>query len=101
MADSRDPKQLLDAWTGWHAISRPMRKDFVRYVELANKGARELGFQDNGAMWRSKYDMGPDACAKELDRLWEGVRPLFVSFRAYARPRLREKYGEIVPASGP
>ncbi len=32
----------------------PMRKDFARYVELANKGARELGFKDNGAMWRSQ-----------------------------------------------
>ena len=60
MANSRDPNELRDAWVGWHAISRPMRKDFVRYVELANKGARELGFADNGAMWRSKYDMPPD-----------------------------------------
>ena len=94
MADSRDPEQLQDAWTGWHAISRPMRKDFARYVELANKGARELGFQDNGAMWRSKYDMPPDDFAKELDRLWEQVRPLYVSLHAYVRNRLREKYGD-------
>ena len=101
LAESRDPKQLLDAWTGWHAISRPMRKDFVRYVELANKGARQLGFQDNGAMWRSKYDMPPDAFAKELDRLWDQVRPLYISLHAYVRARLREKYGDAVPASGP
>src|SRR5205085_174109 len=52
LRDSRDPKTLLDAWNGWHAISKPMRQDFTRYVELANKGARELGFKDNGAMWR-------------------------------------------------
>jgi peptidyl-dipeptidase A len=64
LAENRDPKQLLDAWTGWHAISRPIRKDFVRYVELANKGAMQLGFKDNGAMWRSKYDMEPDAFGK-------------------------------------
>src|SRR5215469_5163442 len=101
MAESRDPKQLLDVWQGWHAISRPMRKDFVRYVELANKGARELGFADNGAMWRSKYDMPPDDFAKELDRLWDQVRPLYVSLHAYARSRLRAKYGDIVPANGP
>src|ERR1051325_33874 len=68
LRESRDPKVLLDAWTGWHAIARPMRKDFVRYVELANKGAQQLGFKNNGAMWRSKYDMEPDAFAKELDR---------------------------------
>jgi peptidyl-dipeptidase A len=101
LAESRDPKQLLEAWTGWHAIARPMRKDFTRYVELANKGARQLGFKDNGAMWRAKYDMPPDAFAGELDRLWEQVRPLYLSLHAYVRARLREKYGDAVPASGP
>jgi peptidyl-dipeptidase A len=101
LAENRDPKQLLDAWTGWHAIARPMRQDFARYVELANKGARELGFQDNGAMWRSKYDMAPDDFAKELDRLWDQVRPLYLSLHTYVRSRLREKYGDLVPANGP
>jgi peptidyl-dipeptidase A len=101
MSESRDPKQLRDAWSGWHAIARPMRKDFVRYVELANKGAQQLGFKDNGAMWRSKYDMPPDDFAKELDRLWEQVKPLYTSLHAYVRSRLREKYGDIVPANGP
>jgi peptidyl-dipeptidase A len=102
MANSRDANELRDAWVGWHRISIPMRSDFVRYVELANKGARELGFADNGAMWRLKYDMPADAFARELDRLWEQVRPLYVSLHAYVRNRLREKYGEqIVPANGP
>ena len=68
-----------------------MRKDFVRYVELANKGARELGFKDNGAMWRSKYDMPPDAFAKELDRLWEQVQAaLPFAARLRAQPAARE-----------
>jgi peptidyl-dipeptidase A len=101
LANSRDYDELLDAWTGWHAISRPMRKDFVTYVALANKGASELGFADTGAMWRSKYDMPPDAFAAELDRLWEQVRPLYLSLHAYVRAKLREKYGNRVPASGP
>ncbi|MEP6993424.1 MAG: M2 family metallopeptidase [Acidobacteriota bacterium] len=101
MATSRDARQLLDAWTGWHGIARPIKKDFVRYVQLANKGARELGFSDTGAMWRSKYDMTPDQFAAELDRLWDQVRPLYVSLHAYVRWKLREKYGDIVPAQGP
>ena len=102
MANSRDPKELLDAWQGWHAIGTPLRKDYVRYVELTNKGARELGFADHGALWRSKYDMGPDDFAKEADRLWEQIRPLYLSLHAYVRGKLREKYGpEVVPASGP
>jgi peptidyl-dipeptidase A len=100
LAESREPKALQDAWTGWHAISKPIRKDFVRYVDLANKGARQLGFKDNGAMWRSKYDMAPDDFAKELDRLWEQVKPLYLSLHAYVRNRLHEKYGDAVPATG-
>ena len=101
MAESRDPKQLLDVWTGWHAISKPMRLDFTKYVALANKGAKELGFQDNGAMWRSQYDMPPDDFARELDRLWDQVKPLYVSLHAYVRAKLHAKYGDAVPANGP
>jgi peptidyl-dipeptidase A len=101
MAESRDPKQLLDVWTGWHSIARPMRMNFGRYVTLANKGASELGFKDNGAMWRSQYDMAPEEFSKELDRLWEQVRPLYTSLHAYVRTRLRAKYGDAVPADGP
>ena len=102
MAASRKPAELLDAWRGWHAIARPIRPEFVRYVALANKGARELGFANNGAMWRAKYDMPPDDFAKELDRLWEQVRPLYLSLHAYIRTKLREQYGSgAVPADGP
>jgi peptidyl-dipeptidase A len=98
---STDPKELLDAWRGWHAIARPIRPLFRRYVELGNKGAHELKFADTGAMWRSKYDMPPDAFPAEMDRLWEQVRPLYLSLHAYVRAKLRDKYGDVVPANGP
>ena len=101
LVDNHSPEQLLDAWRGWHAIAQPMRKDFARYVELANKGARELGFKDNGAMWRSQYDMSPDDFSKEIDRLWDQVKPLYVSLHAYVRAKLHAKYGDAVPANGP
>jgi peptidyl-dipeptidase A len=102
MADSGNPAELLSVWRGWHAVGAPMRKDYQRFVELSNKGAREIGFADTGTMWRSKYDMPPDDFSKELDRLWEQVKPLYVSLHAYVRNRLRERYGDnVVPASGP
>ena len=101
MRDSRDEKKLRQVWEGWHTISPPMRQQYTRFVELSNKGARELGFADTGAMWRSKYDMPPDAFSKELDRLWDQVRPLYLKLHAYVRMKLREKYGDIVPANGP
>jgi peptidyl-dipeptidase A len=93
LVTSRDPKEMEEAWAGWHSIARPMKKDFLRFVELQNKGARQLGFKDTGALWRSKYDMPPDAFAKEVDRLWEQVKPLYLSLHAYVRNRLRQTYG--------
>ena len=101
LSTSRDPKQLQDVWAGWHTISVPMKKDYARFVELSNKGAQVLGFKDTGAMWRGKYDMPADDFAKELDRLWEQLRPLYLSLHTYTRAKLREKYGDIVPENGP
>ncbi len=101
MATSRDPKQLLEIWRGWRTIAPPMRPMYRRLVELSNEGARELGFNDTGELWRSKYDMPPDQFAREMERLWEQVRPLYVSLHAYVRKRLRQHYGELVPERGP
>jgi peptidyl-dipeptidase A len=101
MAESRSEPELRRVWEGWHTISPPMRKDYARFVELSNKGAKELGFVDTGAMWRQKYDMPADEFTKELDRLWEQVRPLYVKLHAYTRMKLRAKYGDVVPSDGP
>ena len=101
LVDSRDPATLLDAWQGWHRVGAPMRQRYARFVTLSNKGARELGFADAGAMWRSNYDMPPDQFAKEVDRLWEQVKPLYVALHAYVRARLVQQYGpRVVPANG-
>lgn len=101
MATSRDAAELRAVWEGWHTIAPPMRQDYARLVELGNTGARELGFADTGAMWRMKYDMPADDFTKELDRLWEQVRPLYVSLHAYVRMKLRDTYGDAVPENGP
>jgi peptidyl-dipeptidase A len=101
MAKDRNPARLLEVWDGWHSIAPPMKKGYARFVELSNKGARELGFTDTGAMWRSKYDMPADAFAKELDRLWEQLRPLYVSLHTYVRARLRQRHGDVISADGP
>jgi peptidyl-dipeptidase A len=100
---SRNYDELLDAWKGWHeSAGRPLRADYTRYVELANEGARELGYKDLGAMWRSGYDMPADDFAKEAARLWAQVEPLYRDLQCYARGRLAKKYGEDkVPAGKP
>jgi peptidyl-dipeptidase A len=102
MAESRDPKELLELWTGWHRIGAPMRDRYTRFIELTNEGARELGYADVGAMWRSRYDMTPQQFAQELERVWEQVRPLYDSLHTYVRRRLSEHYGAtVVPPDGP
>ncbi len=102
MADSRDAKELLEVWQGWRTISPPMRGDYQRMVELANRGAKELGYADVGALWRSGYDMPADDFARELDRLWGQVEPLYKALHCHVRARLSEHYGaDVVPTSGP
>jgi peptidyl-dipeptidase A len=102
MDKSRNPKELLDAWKGWHSVAPPMRHDFTQLVAVANEGARELGYKDTGAMWRAKYDMPPDAFAAEVDRLWGQVKPLYDSLHCYVRAKLSEKYGsQVVPPDQP
>src|SRR5215212_3425694 len=95
---SRDPKKLLDAWRGWHTVSPPMRDKYTRFVALMNQGAKELGYADTGALWRSNYDMPPDAFAAEMDRLWNQVKPLYDSLHCYVRAELSKKYGADVVA---
>jgi peptidyl-dipeptidase A len=102
MAESRDEEELKRAWIGWHSVGAPMRQRYARLAELGNKGSRELSFADAGALWRSNYDMAPDAFAAEVDRLWEQLRPLYLSLHAYVRGQLAKKYGNgVVPAKSP
>ena len=98
MAESRDPAVLLDTWRGWRSVSVPMRPLYGEFVGLANAGARELGFDDLGAMWRSKYDMTPQELTAEVDRLWQQVRPLYEQLHCYTRARLSDHYGADVVA---
>lgn len=93
LRNSRDYDEQLEAWQGWHTISKPMRKDYTRFVELVNEGARDMGFADTGEMWRSGYDMTPAEIAAETDRLWSQVKPLYEQLHCYARTRLEAKYG--------
>jgi peptidyl-dipeptidase A len=67
-------KELRESWVGWHAIAPPLRKPFERYVDWPTRALASCGFADTGAMWRAKYDMPPDAFAKEVDKLWDQMR---------------------------
>ena len=85
LATSRDWDTLTEAWAGWHSVAKPMRQDYQRFVTLANEGARELGYADLGALWRSGYDMSPEDFEQEVERLWGQVRPLYEQMHSYCR----------------
>ena len=103
MGTVRNPAQLQEMWTSWHTnVGRPMRADYARLTEIANQGAKELGYPDTGAMWRSRYDMPPDEFAAMTDRLWNEVKPLYDELHCFTRAKLNDKYGDQVqPESGP
>ncbi|HEY3592965.1 MAG TPA: M2 family metallopeptidase, partial [Polyangiaceae bacterium] len=99
---SHKPDDLLDAWIGWHSIAPPMKDKFARYAELGNKGAKEIGFSDMGALWRAGYDMPPADFEADIERLWQETKPLYDQLHCYVRARLRKKYGaELVPEHAP
>jgi peptidyl-dipeptidase A len=103
MGSVRNPAHLQEMWTSWNNnVGSPMRPQYARMTEIANAGARELGFPDTGAMWRSKYDMPPDQFAALTERLWNEVRPLYEELHCFTRAGLNRTYGDsIQPATGP
>ncbi len=102
MAASRDPAELKAVWEGWRTISPAMRADYTRFVEISNEGARELGFEDTGVLWRAGYDMEAGTFAAEIDRLWKQVKPFYRNLHCYVRTRLNFTYGEAIQSrTGP
>jgi peptidyl-dipeptidase A len=103
MGTSRDPAKLKEMWVSWNdQVGAPMRKDYTRMTAISNAGAKELGFADVGAMWRSGYDMTPEQFEQLTDQIWKEVEPLYLSLHTYVRWKLNEKYGDAVQAkTGP
>jgi len=103
MGELRNPNETKEIWQSWHEnVGRPMRNDYTHMVEIANQGAKELGYADTGAMWRSQYDMTPEEFSAMYDRLWAETKPLYDQLHCYTRTKLNQKYGNAVqPATGP
>jgi peptidyl-dipeptidase A len=102
MRQLRNPAQLADVWTRWNDYAARMKGDYARMVEIGNEGAKELGYADMGALWRSGYDMSPEDFEAEVDRLWSQVKPLYDQLHCYVRAELNEKYGDAtVPLNEP
>jgi peptidyl-dipeptidase A len=102
MRQLRNPAHTAEVWTKWNDYAAQMKGDYARMVEIGNEGARELGYADMGALWRSNYDMSPEEFEAEVDRLWGQVKPLYDQLHCFVRAELNEKYGDaVVPLNEP
>ena len=101
MSTSHKYEELEGAWNDWHTVSPAIQPLFARYVELANEGSKNLGFDDAGALWKSRYDMTPAEFETEMERLWGQVKPLYQDLHCYVRGQLSKKYPGKVKDSGP
>lgn len=102
LAESRDYDELLDVWQGWRTVSPPYRKQYQRFVELGNEGAKTFGFNNLGDLWKAGYDMKTEAFTLEARRLWDQVKPFYEALHCHVRAKLSEQYGaDKVPLDGP
>jgi len=104
LAKSQDPEELLYVWKGWRDAVGPKLKDkYTEYVRLKNIGARENGFDDQGAYKRSWYET--NGKLQEIsETFWQELKPFYQEVHAYVRHRLSKVYkglvkdGEAIPA---
>ena len=100
--NSRDPKELLRAWEGWHEIGKPMKPMYIRMVDIGNQGSVDLGYEGLSDLWFSKYDMPAEDFLDDTDRVWSEVKPLYDALHCHVRAKLNEHYGdEVISKTGP
>ncbi len=104
MRTSRDPEFLAHVWNGWREAYDPqaMAQDYSEMVDIANQGARDLGYDNLAQMWLSNYDMPADEMEAEVERLWGQVAPFYEELHCHVRSNLNGLYGdEVQPSTGP
>lgn len=104
MRTSRDPEFLSFVWNGWREAYGPdtMADDYSEMVDIANQGARDLGYDNLAQMWLSNYDMPADEMEAEVERLWSQVAPFYEELHCHVRANLNDLYGtEVQPETGP
>lgn len=101
MRTSRDPEFLAHVWNGWRRAYDPaqMATDYAEMVDIANQGARDLGFDNLAQMWLSNYDMPADEMEAEVERLWGQVEPFYEQLHCHVRANLNELHGDDVQAA--
>jgi len=99
---SRDPNELLKAWSGWREIGKPMKDKYLRMVDIGNQGSKDLGYSGLSDLWFSKYDMPSEDFAIMVDNVYEDIQPLYEALQCHVRAELNQIYGDpVIPLDEP
>lgn len=94
-AKSRNFHELEYLWTEWHQNSgSPIRENYINYVRLMNKIAGLNGYENAADAWKSVYE--DEDFAKNIDRLWSEVEPLYDVLHTYMKYKLFDIYGKLM-----
>nr|QHO60759.1 salivary 71kDa-like protein [Sergentomyia schwetzi] len=97
---SLDPEELKYYWQQWYdKAGTPTRPYFDKYIELNREAAKLDGFPSGAESWLDEYE--DETFEKQLETIFEQIRPLYEQLHAYVRFKLREKFGkDVVPEKG-
>ena len=74
-------------WTRFRDLTgRKIRDLYFDYIDLKNEAARENGYSDAAEMMTRHYET--ESFIQEIDKIWEGMEPLYKEIHAYARHKL-------------
>ncbi|XP_069963364.1 angiotensin-converting enzyme-like [Bactrocera oleae] len=101
ISTSRDPEELKYYWREFYEkAGTAVRGPFEKYVELNTKAAKLNNFKSGAELWLDEYD--DETIEKQLENIFEELRPLYQQIHGYVRSRLRQHYGEaVVSEKGP
>ncbi|XP_066104956.1 angiotensin-converting enzyme 2 [Saccopteryx bilineata] len=109
MHNSSDYNQRLWAWEGWRSeVGKQLRPLYEEYVALKNEFARGNNYKDYGDYWRGDYETegtvdyeyNRSQLIKDVDRIFEEIKPLYEHLHAYVRKKLMDVYPSRISPTG-
>lgn len=76
------------------AVGTKIKPLYQRFVDLANSGAQENGYEDYGDYWREEYE--DKNLEQNMEDILEEMNPLYKKLHAYARFKLNKMFGDDV-----
>ena len=81
-------ENLRWAWRVWRdAVGRKIKPLYEKFVDLANTGAVENGFDDYGDFWRKEYEV--DDLEEKIEKILKDMSDLYQKLHAYTRYKLK------------